>query len=128
MLGLIFDDTTLFVSGQSARSDAAEAAGLVLSGEELAFNPVSPMVVATGSIEFQYRRAVLRADKVFLKNPADRLVARGRVMFNDSRGRNTCADTYILSVDLREAFQRALSSSNYSFKTVRGELPQALRL
>lgn len=126
--GLILDDTTLFVSGQSARADPAEAGGLLLSGEELAFNPVSPMVVATGSIEFQYRHSVLRADKVVLENPGDRLVARGRVMFKDSRGSNSCADTYILSVDLGKAFQRALSSSNYSFKMVRGELPQALRL
>jgi lipopolysaccharide assembly outer membrane protein LptD (OstA) len=127
--GLIFDDTTLFESGQSTGADLREVApNSLLSGEKLTLNEVSPMVVATGSVEFQYRRSVLRADKVVLEKPGDRLIARGRVMFNDSRGRNACADTYILPADLGEAFLRALSSSNYSFNTVRGELPRALRL
>ena len=75
---------------------------------------VNGRVILRSNVELFYRLLVLTADEVRFDQRSQSLIAAGNVIVRHANGTRSYADHYQLPPDVRDAFARALRTTNSS--------------
>jgi LPS-assembly protein len=109
----------------AAQGDADEAElPIVLTADELVFEPERKLTTAIGNVELSRGERQLLADRVTYDEAADKVVARGNIVFIEATGDAIYAEELEVTGDLRDGFvkgARALLTDDTRIAAVSGQ-------